>query len=249
MVGLYAAGILLGSITVLAALQLDRNGSLVTSLAKPSTPNPVPAIVALRTPDPRILAGPAMEPRAQPDGESMPSAAGEPPTAAVRLELADEPAILLSAPLLPAGVGDEERRMTPPSAEPRSPEIECMADVSIPFAINSSMPHLAPNDTGIGIIGGWLEKHPDERLVIEGHTDASGNPDNNMVLSFRRAAAVKAELIRRGIRRDLMEIAALGDLRPKDGVRATSADNRRVLVRQKNREGCDAHEKPMVTRR
>src|SRR5690606_6242069 len=43
-------------------------------------------------------------------------------------------------------------------------------------------------------IGDMLKAHPDLRILIEGHTDSTGNPQSNQVLSEKRAAAVKAFL-------------------------------------------------------
>ncbi|WP_149536188.1 OmpA family protein [Siccirubricoccus phaeus] len=70
------------------------------------------------------------------------------------------------------------------------------------------------------------------RIEVAGHADRSGTPQYNQRLSQRRADAVAAELVRRGIARDLIAVSAYGETRPlvptADGVR--EPQNRRVEI-------------------
>jgi outer membrane protein OmpA-like peptidoglycan-associated protein len=70
------------------------------------------------------------------------------------------------------------------------------------------------------------------RIEVSGHADRSGTPQYNQRLSERRAAAVAAELERRGVARSAMSIQAFGESRPlvptADGVR--EPQNRRVEI-------------------
>ncbi len=70
------------------------------------------------------------------------------------------------------------------------------------------------------------------RIEVSGHADRSGTPQYNQRLSERRAAAVAAELERRGVARSAMTIQAFGESRPlvptADGVR--EPQNRRVEI-------------------
>jgi outer membrane protein OmpA-like peptidoglycan-associated protein len=70
------------------------------------------------------------------------------------------------------------------------------------------------------------------RIEVAGHADRSGTPQYNQRLSERRAAAVAAELERRGVARSAMTIQAFGESRPlvptADGVR--EPQNRRVEI-------------------
>ena len=70
------------------------------------------------------------------------------------------------------------------------------------------------------------------RIEVSGHADRSGTPQYNQRLSERRAAAVAAELERRGVARSAMAIQAFGESRPlvptADGVR--EPQNRRVEI-------------------
>ena len=70
------------------------------------------------------------------------------------------------------------------------------------------------------------------RIEIAGHADRAGTPQYNQRLSERRAAAVAAELERRGVPRSAMVVQAFGESRPlvptADGVR--EPQNRRVEI-------------------
>ncbi|MBV1798025.1 OmpA family protein [Siccirubricoccus sp. G192] len=70
------------------------------------------------------------------------------------------------------------------------------------------------------------------RIEVAGHADRSGTPQYNQRLSQRRAEAVAAELVARGISRNEIAVTAFGESRPlvptADGVR--EPQNRRVEI-------------------
>ena len=70
------------------------------------------------------------------------------------------------------------------------------------------------------------------RIEVSGHADRSGTPQYNQRLSQRRADAVAAELVRRGISRSEIGVQAFGESRPlvptADNVR--EPQNRRVEI-------------------
>ena len=70
------------------------------------------------------------------------------------------------------------------------------------------------------------------RIEVAGHADRSGTPAYNQRLSQRRADAVAAELVARGISRNEISVSAFGESRPlvptADGVR--EPQNRRVEI-------------------
>ena len=73
------------------------------------------------------------------------------------------------------------------------------------------------------------------RIVVEGHTDATGTADHNRDLSQRRAASVKTYLVKADIAADRIEVAGFGQERPVGPNETTlgRAQNRRVeLVKQ-----------------
>lgn len=73
-----------------------------------------------------------------------------------------------------------------------------------------------------------LAAHPDARVRVEGHTDATGSAETNRQLSLSRAEAVAAALAARGVAADRMEAAGFGPDRPV-------ADNATPEGRQQNR--------------
>lgn len=84
-------------------------------------------------------------------------------------------------------------------------------------------------------IATMLSGHPDLSLMVEGHTDSTGDFDHNMELSKQRADAVKQWLVdRHGIAPDRLRTIGLGSTQPKDtnDSEAGRQQNRRVeLVR------------------
>lgn len=71
-----------------------------------------------------------------------------------------------------------------------------------------------------------------ERVVVEGHTDSIGTDAYNQKLSERRAAAVKAYLIEKGVNPSKIETKGAGETKPvaDNKTRAGRAQNRRVEV-------------------
>jgi outer membrane protein OmpA-like peptidoglycan-associated protein len=74
----------------------------------------------------------------------------------------------------------------------------------------------------------FLNKYPQRAVAIEGHTDSMGGDDANQMLSQRRADAVKAYLVGRGI--DSARLTASGR-----GETAPVAPNESAAGRQQNR--------------
>ena len=73
-----------------------------------------------------------------------------------------------------------------------------------------------------------LKDHPDLKLTIEGHTDNVGDAAANQALSEKRAAAVKAFLVEKGVDAARLESKGLGATKPK-------AANETAEGRQTNR--------------
>jgi outer membrane protein OmpA-like peptidoglycan-associated protein len=73
-------------------------------------------------------------------------------------------------------------------------------------------------------------------LVVEGHTDAVGNRDNNLALSQARANAVRDALIARGLAAERIDAFGFGESRPiADNVsEAGRSKNRRIVIRVAN---------------
>lgn len=63
----------------------------------------------------------------------------------------------------------------------------------------------------------WLKQYPGARIRIEGNTDERGTREYNFALGARRANAVKAFLIDRGVDPSRITVLSLGKERPIDG--------------------------------
>ncbi len=68
-------------------------------------------------------------------------------------------------------------------------------------------------------------------IQIEGHTDQTGDPQYNQVLSEQRAKAVYDFLIESGIPSDQLKFIGLGSTRPVELDLTLSDQNRRIEFR------------------
>jgi OmpA-OmpF porin, OOP family len=73
-----------------------------------------------------------------------------------------------------------------------------------------------------------MKDNPELKLDIDGHTDNTGTDEFNQSLSDRRAAAVKAYLVKRGVDESRITSTGYGESQPV-------ADNKTSTGRQKNR--------------
>ena len=95
---------------------------------------------------------------------------------------------------------------------------------------------IRPESTDVlGEIAALLEEHAELRLMIEGHTDATGDFDHNMELSTQRAESVMQWLVERHVvASERLRTIGLGPTHPKDSNESEEGrqQNRRVeLVR------------------
>jgi peptidoglycan-associated lipoprotein len=81
------------------------------------------------------------------------------------------------------------------------------------FAFGSSA--LDPADMEqLGAVARWLRQHPDQQVVIEGHTDEVGTSQYNLALGEQRARAVRDYLIQLGVAEERMAIESRGEQQP-----------------------------------
>lgn len=75
-----------------------------------------------------------------------------------------------------------------------------------------------------------MNKFPEARLIVEGHTDSDGDDDYNMNLSQRRANAVKAYLVSKGVSESRIAAKGYGETMPVASNKTDEgkAKNRRV---------------------
>ncbi|MCU0231390.1 MAG: peptidoglycan-associated lipoprotein Pal [Acidobacteria bacterium] len=62
----------------------------------------------------------------------------------------------------------------------------------------------------------WMRANPNQRVLIEGHTDERGTFEYNLALGARRAESVRSQLIRLGIPVAQMETISFGEDQPAD---------------------------------
>jgi outer membrane protein OmpA-like peptidoglycan-associated protein len=83
-------------------------------------------------------------------------------------------------------------------------------------------------DANLGRLTEFLNQHPERRVLIEGHTDSTGNAASNQVLSKERADSVRYYLTQRGIASNRLSATGQGQDQP-------IASNSSALGRQQNR--------------
>jgi len=71
-------------------------------------------------------------------------------------------------------------------------------------------------------------------VKIEGHADASGSAEANLVLSQRRADAVKSYLVEQGVDASLLASVGVGTKDLKNAANPFSGENRRVEIGRQN---------------
>ena len=124
-----------------------------------------------------------------------------------------------------AGGGDLERALS----ESKQADI-----YSIYFSFNSDQLREESEPT-VKEIADVMRRHPDWKIMVNGHTDNIGGDQPNLDLSKRRAAAVKEALVKRyGIAADRLTTSGFGRAQPKDtnDTLEGRARNRRVeLIR------------------
>ena len=99
----------------------------------------------------------------------------------------------------------------------------------IRFDVNKST--LKPESMGvINEIYELLEKYPEFKFSVEGHTDSDGDADHNLQLSEERAKVVMDKLISMGIEADRLEYKGMGETNSLDSndTPEGKANNRRV---------------------
>ena len=76
----------------------------------------------------------------------------------------------------------------------------------------------------------YMDDHKDYKATIVGHTDSSGSESYNQTLSEKRADAVKALLVKKGLEADRITSAGKGETNPiaSNDTKAGRAENRRV---------------------
>lgn len=109
----------------------------------------------------------------------------------------------------------------------------------IQFALDSAV--ILPESFGLLTeIADTIIRHPEiKRVEVQGHTDNSGTPDHNKILSEQRAEAVRAWLVQHGVQADRLVARGYGQDKPlvPNVTAQNRAQNRRVQFIILDKEG------------
>jgi outer membrane protein OmpA-like peptidoglycan-associated protein len=96
--------------------------------------------------------------------------------------------------------------------------------------------------TTIDRLAQFMRDYPERSVRIEGHTDAAGDDAANQALSERRAAAVRSELMGRGVDAARIATAGYGETRPiaSNDSAAGRLQNRRIEIVLSDEQGAFA---------
>jgi outer membrane protein OmpA-like peptidoglycan-associated protein len=102
--------------------------------------------------------------------------------------------------------------------------------------------HIAPINEQLTekvlLLKGWLEQHPQTKIILEGHSDGHGSDELNLIFSLRRANLVKAIMIKTGIAADQLLVKAHGKTELLPNEPQYSDKNRRVTIRADSTQDC-----------
>jgi outer membrane protein OmpA-like peptidoglycan-associated protein len=131
------------------------------------------------------------------------------------------------------------------AAEPTDAEA-CPPRIAVSFKLGSAQPITSNVQPEIDALQRFLARHVQARLLVEGHTDALGSDSHNVLLSYQRAKVVAATLTKAGLADARLDIRAAGSGSPIEGLPASSAQNRRVVLRILGVEACQqAQNRPL----
>jgi len=116
--------------------------------------------------------------------------------------------------------------------EPGTGEIEVRMTSDILFDYNSAALRSESRAT-LNELASNFSQYPDNRIVVEGHTDSTGGDAYNQRLSEQRAGAVADYLIERRVPADNVIVYGYGEMRPKASNDTAEGRqlNRRVEIR------------------
>ncbi|MGB0128650.1 MAG: OmpA family protein [Rhodocyclaceae bacterium] len=142
---------------------------------------------------------------------------------------------------------DESKRSLDASARPAHKPLDCAPVVTIPFDVGSTSLSGAGAGAGLNALADFLGRHPQAKVSVEGHADASGADKHNLFLSYRRAKAVLPMLASIGISESRVVLSAVGSNALVDGLPGDSPENRRVVLQVRG-SSCPTRPNPGGTR-
>ncbi len=124
--------------------------------------------------------------------------------------------------------------MPTPSA---SAVVACAPRASVPFAQGQIE---APTEAKelLAPLVAYADAHPEAILLVDGHADATGAEEVNVVLSHHRARAIAALLEAQSLPKARLVVRGFGAYQPLEGKAEQAADNRRVTVQVRGLPAC-----------
>ncbi len=114
------------------------------------------------------------------------------------------------------------------------PKLRVIAQMTLHIHFDTDKAVIKENDFGrMNEAIEFIEKYPDTKIIIKGHTDSVGNEDYNRDLSLRRARAAKQYFVEKGrIAASRMKVEGYGELMPVEPNSTPwgKSQNRRVEV-------------------
>lgn len=83
----------------------------------------------------------------------------------------------------------------------------------------------------------WSDKHPNQKIILNGHSDSGGNEFKNFKLGQARAQSVLIALKKAGISQKRLQTRSFGAFKPLEGLKESDPANRRVEVEILNCSG------------
>jgi outer membrane protein OmpA-like peptidoglycan-associated protein len=147
-------------------------------------------------------------------------------------------AVLVAACSHATQAGPNAAATTPPPVAPPSPskpsvgqEVAAVADNKVRVLFGEGSATLTPEANKQLDLAARLFRDANPVLMFStGHTDKTGDEYANLLLSARRAEAVKRALVARGIPADRLLVQALGESELADSDTPTAPENRSVTI-------------------
>ena len=220
---------IVGTLSAVAAVWLSMTSQHATRKAEELARSASPAGAAAVIPS----AAPAVA-----NAVANSAASGAPPAAAspgVAPPAPAAPATAVSTPAMPSPVAAYAR------VEARRADRDCPPSATLLFAFDSAKPSTGDFGREGGALLDWLRAHPQARLAVQGHADAVGTDQHNLILSYQRARAASAVLARAGVDPVRVALSAAGSHALIDGLPAGAKENRRAVVSVKGYEDCESN--------
>ena len=114
----------------------------------------------------------------------------------------------------------------------------CPGVFALYFATHATVPLAEDARGGFDAIVDWARHHASAKLYIEGHADAVGEDEYNVLLSYQRAKAVASLLEKSGVAPQQVQISAMGSHGLIPGIPGHAEENRRVNVQIVDPDEC-----------